>query len=263
MTPEEQKAADEKAAADKAKKEAEDKAADEAKKKKAKFEPEQVEFVNKLVADAFKDGAEKVEKDLQAKLAAEKAEREKLAKEIEDLKKTKEEKKEEKNPQLEAFQAQLAEMQGILGGIKTERDELKKKVETAELTARKSRKKDAFLIAAKEADVSFFDPLEAYELAEKSGYEWDKDTERPVVLNKETGRPKLNENGEPMTVIDFVKEFADKKKYLVKAPNQSGGTGSGEERKIGKEKKENELPNFETMTAAEFDAYTQKILNKR
>jgi hypothetical protein len=154
-------------------------------------------------------------------------------------------------------------VQGILTGIKSERDELKKKVESAELTARKSRKKDAFLNAMKEADVTFFDPLEAYELAEKSGYEWDKDTERPVVLNKETGRPKLNENGEPMSVIDFVKEFADKKKYLVKAPNQAGGTGSGEERKISDKKKENELPDFASMTQAEFDAYTQKILNKR
>jgi len=263
MTPEEIKAAEEKAAAEKAEKEAADKAAED-KKKKAKFEPEQIEFVNKLVSEAFKDGATKVEKELQAKLEAEKAEREKLAKDLEDLKKSKEEKKEEKNPQLEAFQAQLAEMQGILTGIKTERDDLKKKVETAETAARKSRKKDAFLNAAKEADVSFFDPLEAYDLAEKSGYDWDKDADRPVVLNKETNRPKLNENGEPMSVIDFVKEFADRKKYLVKAPNQQGGTGSGEERKTDKStKKDNDLPNFDKMTPEEFEAYTQQILNKR
>jgi hypothetical protein len=262
MTPEEQKAADEKAAAEKTAKEAADKAAAEDKKKKAKFEPEQVEFVNKLVADAFKDGAEKVEKDLQAKLAAEKAEREKLAKEIEELKKPKEPKKEDENPQLKAFQAQLAEVQGILTGIKTERDELKKKVETAETTARKARKKDAFLNALKEADVSFFDPLEAYELAEKSGYEWDKDAERPVVLNSDTGRPKLNGNGEPMSVVDFVKEFAERKKYLVKAPVQTGGTGSGPS-VPGKDKKDEGLPDFAKMTNEEFEAFTQKVLHKR
>lgn len=261
MTPEEEKAAAE-AAAEKAKKEAEEKELAD-KKKKAKFEPEQVDFVNKLVSDAFREGATKVEKDMQAKLDAEKAEREKLAKEIEDLKKTKEPPKEDKNPQLDAFQAQLAEMQGILTGIKTERDELKKKVETAETAARKARKKDAFLNASKEADVSFFDPLEAYDLAEKSGYEWDKDADRPVVLNKETGRPKLNENGEPMSVIDFVKDFAERKKYLVKAPNQAGGTGSGEDRKVEKDKKKDDLPNFETMSAEEFEAFTQRVLHGR
>src|SRR4051812_18337327 len=191
----------EEAAAAKAAEEAAKKVEDE-KKKVKKFDTEQTAFINKLFAEAFKDGAAKVESEMAARLEEEKKEREKLAAQLADLQKTKDEKKDEQkpNPELEAFKAQLSEMQGILTGIKTERDELKKQVATADDERRKSRKKDDFLNAMKEANVSFFDPLEAYELAEKSGYEWDKETGRPVVLNKETGRPKLNESGEAMSV---------------------------------------------------------------
>ncbi len=235
--------------------------ADKDKKKKAKFTPEQVEHINDLYNKAFKDGAAKVEEALQTKLAEEKAEREKLAKQLEDLQKAQKPKEEPKtNPELEQVKAQMEEMRGILTGIKTERDELKKHVETAQDQARKSRKKDAFLNALKEADVTFFDPLEAYDLAEREGYEWDKEADRPVVLNKETNRPKLNENGEPMNVIDFVKSFAEKKKYLVKATTQDGGTGSSSQRKHEPEKKTGDLPDFAKMTNEEFDAYTQRII---
>lgn len=253
--------------------EAEEKAAAEAaaaadKKKKTKFTPEQVEHINELYNKAFKDGATKAEEAVKAALEAEKAEREKLAKQLEDLQKASTKPKEEtppkSDPQLEQFKAQLEEMKGILGGIKSERDELKKRVETADEQSRKARKKDAFLNAMKEADVSFFDPVEAYELAEREGLDWDRDNDRPVVLNKETNRPKLNENGEPMNVIDFVKSFAEKKKYLVKAPNQDGGTGGSTQRKHERaEEKTSEMPDFSKMTNAEFEAYTQRILSKR
>jgi hypothetical protein len=233
-------------------------------KKKTKFTPEQVEHVNELFNKAFKEGAAKSEELMAAKLAEEKAEREKLAKQLEDLQKATKPKEEPKtNPEIDQFKAQLAEIQSVLTGIRDERDKLKTRVETSEEAARRSRKKDQFLNALKEAEVNFFDPLEAYELAEKSGYEWDKDTDRPVVLNKETNRPKLNENGEPMSVVDFVKEFADKKKYLVKAPT-AGGTGSAATQAERDAKTEEQLSvkAIEAMTPEQFEAFTQGILNK-
>lgn len=239
--------------------------AEEDAKKKIKFTAEQTKIINDLFNQGFKDGASKAEAALNAKLDEEKKAREALKAELDELKKKAEKPKEEKpDPQIEAFKAQVAEMQGILSGIKTERDELKKTVTDQTVAQRKSRKKDAFLSALNEAKVSFFDPLEAYSLAEGMGYEWDEQTDRPVVLNKETNRPKLNSSGEPMTVIDFVKDFAEKKKYLVKADNQDGGTGGGSERRVDKPKVE-ELPDakeIESMKPEEFEAFVQGIMNK-
>jgi archaellum component FlaC len=243
-------------------------ALDAKKKKKLKFDPEQTEFINSLYGNAFAEGAKKAEEAVKAQLEEEKKAREDLAKQFEELKKTQKPvappKVEEPkvDPKLDEFKAQLEEMRGILGSIKTERDELKKRVDSADEMARKSKKKDKFLEAIKEAGVTFFDPLEAYELAEKTGYEWDKDADRPVVINRDTSRPKLNENGDPMTVVDFVKDFADKKKYLVKAPNQEGGTGGGGQRKVDESKPLTDK-SFADMTEEEFEAYTQKALRAK
>jgi hypothetical protein len=117
------------------------------------------------------------------------------------------------------------------------------------------------LDATRKAEVNFFDPLEAYDLAEKYGYEWDEQTDRPVVINKETNRPRLNGNGEPMSVADFVKDFAEKKKYLVKAPIQDGGTGAGEQRRT--ERQQTQQKSFADMTDEDFAAYTQKVMSSR
>lgn len=263
MTEEEKKAADEAAAKEAAEKEAAEKAAEAAKNKKVKFDAEQMKLVNDLYSQAFKEGAEKVESTLKAQLDEQKKQAEALAKRLEDLKNAPPKKDEPKtNPELDQFKAQLAEMQGILTGIKTERDELKKRVETADIERRKSQKKDKFLEAAKEAKVQFFDSLEAYELAERDGYEWDKEQDRPVVINKDTQRPKLNENGEPMSVIDFVKDFANRKKYLVQAPTQDGGSGSGENRKT-ELPKDTPVKSFDEMSDEEFKALTEKVIYDR
>jgi translation initiation factor 4G len=261
MTDEEKKAAEEAAAKEAAEKEAAEKAAAEEaarNKDKVKFNAEQTKFINELYSKAFREGAEKIEQTMKAQLDEEKKQREALAKQIEELSKTKPKEEPKTNPELDQFKAQLAEMQGILTGIKTERDELKKRVESAETERRKSQKKDLFLNATKDAKVTFFDPLEAYELAEKDGYEWDHEQDRPVVINKDTKRPKLNENGEAMSVIDFVKDFANRKKYLVQAP-QAGGSGSAENRNI-EPPKDKQTKGFNEMTDEEFRAYTEKVM---
>lgn len=256
MTPEEQKAADEKAAEEKA---AADKAAEDAKKKK-KFDKDQLDQVQTLI----NEGVAKAEAEAKKQLAEEKA---KWEKEVADLKAKipAEPKKEEPKtaPELEAFKAEIAEMKNILGGIKTERDELKKRVNDADEERRKSRKKDMFLGAVSEAKISLFDQLEAYDLAERDGYEWDKEADKPVVINKATGRPRLNENAEPMSVLDFVKDFTTRKKYLVKAgESDTGGTGSGGSEKAANHEKKAEK-SFDTMSPEEFEAYTQSVMNKR
>ena len=229
-------------------------------KQKTKFDESQTIKVNALYNEAFKAGAEKAEAEAAKKLADEKAALEaKIAELTAKIPAEKEEKKETAIPELDLFKNQMLEMKTILEGIKTERDTLKSKVETAERERRKTVKKDLFLDATTKAKVNFFDPLEAYKLAEDDGYEYDEENERPVIKNKSTGAPKLNENGEVMSVIDYVKDFAKRKNYLVQAAG-AGGTGSGEQRII--EQKKEETVDFSKMTPAQFEAYRQEVLTK-
>lgn len=225
-------------------------AAEEAakKKKKVTFDAEQTDFVNSIYSRAFGEGAAKAQRELEDKLAAEKVARERLAKEKEDLEKKLEAaaaagppKKEdppadtkiEEHPLVkqmredrEKLLAQLDEFKTVTAGIKQERDALKAQTEKDRAERRKTRKRDQFLGALPKANIDFFDPLEAYELAEKEGLEYDEENDRVFVKNSATGQAKLNENGEPMNAVDFVKDFATRKKYLVKAASQEGGTGS-------------------------------------
>lgn len=235
------------------------------KKQKIKFDAAQTEFVNQLFETAFSKGASKAELEWQTKLNAQKAEFEAKLAEVQSKLPNPDDKgnpppPNPPAPEIESFKAQLSEMKTVLDGIKTERDQLRQRVETADEERRRSRKKDEFLRAMKDANVQFFDPLEAYELAEKEGYEWDPQQDRPIVRNRQTGVERLNENGEPMTPVDFLKEFATRKKYLVKSATQDGGTGSGENRKV--EEPPTKTKDWKSMSRDEFEAEREKIMRK-
>lgn len=233
---------------------------DKKKAGKIKFDADQTAWVNQFANEMYGKGAAAKDAEWQKKLADEKAA---LQTQIDDLKKAQQKKDEQKNqpnPEVDALKAQYAELQTMLGQIKIEREDLKKKLESEAVAAQKSRKKDSWLTAVSQAKVDFFDPLEAYDLAEKDGYEWDADQNRPLVKNTQTGHVRINENGEPMSPIDFVKDFANRKKYLVKAPESAGGTGAGEQRKHESTKAPQK--SFDDMTPEEFEAYTQKVMSK-
>lgn len=262
----EQIAAEEAAAeeARKAAEEAERQAAAEAEKnkKKIKFDAEQTLFVNSLYNRAFAEGISKAEKEAQEKvqkqLDDQKAQYEAT---IAELKKKAEKPTEDPkpNPELDSMKAQLSELRGILDGMKTERDQLKEQVTKGKEERKKARKKDQFLTAMKDAKVDFYDPLEAYELAEKEGLDYDDEAERVIIKNPATGTARVNvETGEPMSALDFMKDFATRKKYLVKSPTQDGGTGSGSERKHEKASEKD----YSKMTPEEFEAERQRVYAK-
>lgn len=256
--------------------EAKEKLEAEKKSKKVTFDEAQTKFVNELFERAWAESAARKEKELNEKLAAEKAERERLTAEKTDLEKKlqeataakpKEEPKEEKpevkledHPLFKQLQARLDEVNTIFTGVKQERDELKARDERNRIERRKVRKKDQFLAALNQAKIDFYDPLEAYELAAKDGLEYDEDNDRVFVKNSATGQPKLNSDGEPMTAVDFVKEFATRKKYLVKAQD-AGGLGSHSTEKLT-----NEQPpakDWSKATPEELEAERQRIMSLR
>jgi hypothetical protein len=256
--------------------EAERAEAEKNKKKKITFDADQTEYVNTIYTRAFGEGAAKAQKELEEKLAAERSEREKLAAEKTELEKkleaagkkkeedpklptTTPEVKLEDNPVFKQLQAQLDEFKGLFAGVKQERDELKAQTAKDRAERRKTRKKDQFLAALAPAKVDFFDPLEAYELAEKEGLEYDEDNDRVFVKNSATGQPKLNSDGEPMNAVDFVKEFAVRKKYLVKASQHEGGTGSTSSNRTDNGKPVEK--DWSKATPEELEAERQRILS--
>ncbi len=258
----------EEAAAEEARKVTEEaeKAAAEAEKKnkKIKFDAEQTLFVNSLYNRAFAEGISKAEKEAQERtqkqLDEQKSQYETTIAELKKKAETTEDKSKQPNPELETVKTQLVELRTILDGMRTERDQLKEQVTKGREERKKARKKDQFLNAMKDAKVDFYDPLEAYDLAEKEGLEYDDEAERVLIKNPATGTARVNvETGEPMSVLDFMKDFATRKKYLVKATTQDGGTGSGSERKHEK------LPekDYSKMTTEEFEAERQRVYAKR
>jgi hypothetical protein len=256
------------------------------KNKKVKFDAEQVVVVNGLYAEAWAKAAEVTEKTYKAQLEAEKAEKERLAAEKATMEQQlaearaaaekaagdKDKKKDdppmniEDHPAFKALrdqmQAQMEENKKVFDNVKEERDTLRKQNEAAKAERKKARKKDQFLGALKDANVTFFDPIEAYELAEKEGLEYDEDNDR-VIVKSGNGVVRLNENGEPMNAVDFVKDFATKKKYLVKNTD-AGGFGSRSSDKLLDDKDKNEKKkDWGSVTPEEFEAERQRIMTRR
>lgn len=252
-----------------------DKQGDDKKPKKVQFNEEQTVAVNRLFNQAFGEGAAAAERKLQETLAAEKAAREAAEKKLADLEAAKatqqgdDKDQKDQTPQvpkeiaeqLKRMEAQQAELKALFDGVKAERDTLQANLQKANEERRKSRKKDKFIDAAKEAKVQFYDINEAYEIAEKDGLDYDPEKDRVLVKNLQTGAPRLNSEGEEMNAIDFVKEFSSKKKYLVIAPSQDGGTGSAEVRRHEESKAET-VKSVEKMSPKEFEEYRQQILSK-
>lgn len=233
-------------------------------KGKIKFDADQMLMVNDLYSEAFRKGAEKAETDSKAKydaLVAEKTAAD--TKHAADLAaaaaKAPVEDKDKPNPEFEQMKAQMTEMRGIFDATKAERDKLLDEVKVAKKERAKSNKKDAFLSGVRDAKVNFFDASEAYKLAEDDGYEYDEAADKPFIKNKATGVAKLNENGEPMSVIDFVKDFAKRKNYLVQA-GVPGGTGSSQS--SHQVPKEEPTVNYATMSNEEFAKIQQDVALK-
>lgn len=172
--------------------------------------------------------------------------------------------KKEANEEVSQLKAQLDELSGSLKELKAERDtirgerdthanELKTLREAQKLSTRKSH----FVEAAKELnflDVDDVYALVAPELAEDENGE-------TVVMNPTTKRPRINREGETMSLSEYLAQFAQKKPHLVRAAETAGGTGASASRGNGGESLKSEA-DFTKMTPAEFEAYKRDVMAK-
>jgi len=143
---------------------------------------------------------------------------------IEEYKKLKQEAEERERKKKEdegRYQELLAEQQ------KKHQEELKKLKEKYEALTRKrqtEKVKTAILQAASKVKAAEADIL-AELLSKKVRYVEQDDKEYYEVLDPETGQPKLNTSGAPMTVEEFVAEFIEERPRF-KDPGP-GGPGGG------------------------------------
>lgn len=247
---------------------------------KMKFDEGQLAYMQTYAATEAAKAAKIVEDKAKADLAAavEKAKADAKAEFEAELKKTVPPKKDDKAPetpvvgddkqsafqkQLEAQQAQINEAMNIVKGLRTERDELQTKLKSQAEQQKASSKQDAFFKAAGDSKLEFFNLTAAYKLAQDDGFEWDEEQNKPTIKNHDTGREKLNGNGEPMSPLDYVKDFAKRNDYLVKSKDQNGGFGNGSQRRTEQERATDDLPDFSTMDDAAFAKYEASVLNKR
>lgn len=246
-----------------------DKDKDKDKDKKPRFTADQIAQINRIRDEALEAERKRLQSEWQQKLDAQKAELEqKFQQAIEQAKPKGDDKKDDKgdkppkpDPEVEQLRASFEELKNMFNTVRSEKETLQQQMERQAEERRLARRKDQFLSALSSAKVDFYDPLEAYELAVKEGLDYDMSKDRAIVKSPTTGAPKLNEHGDEMSVIDFIKDFAARKKYLVKAPTQDGGTGSGEQRRV-EETKEKKF-DFSKMTNDEFEKFRQEVMSKR
>lgn len=247
---------------------------------KIKFSAEQQDIVNELIDRMFGKGFDKgksiAQQEFESKLIAAQADNEKLTKQLatftkaqpqpsadeaaaeksepEKKAKTTRTERAEPSPDLQQLMARFDEMQTVASTLKAERDTLASKLEEATQRSRRTLIKETFITASK--DINFFDPMEVFQLVEKQIDVDDQD--QVVIKNPRTGQPRLNSNMEPMSLSEYLAEFASQKPYLVRASGQAGGTGAGGSQRV--ESQGTPKTDFTTMSNDEFEAYRNSIL---
>lgn len=163
--------------------------------------------------------------------------------------------KKDDSPEFLALQSQLSEFQTASKTLKDERDSLRAKLESQTTQTTETRIKEAFISAASKID--FYDPMDVFALV-RSDIVIDQDTGKVIVRNA-GGQPKLNSDLEPMTLTEFLGEFAKQKAHLVKAKNLEGGTGAGQSR-VEKPEKPKTAKDYSSMSQEDFAALTSKVM---
>jgi chromosome segregation ATPase len=136
--------------------------------------------------------------------------------------------KKEANEEVSQLKAQLDEMLGSLKDIKSERDTIRgeRDAHATELkslreTQKVAQRRGEFAEAAR--DLNFIDVDEVYTLIAPELSE--DESGETVVMNPATKRPRINREGEPMKLSEYLAQFAAKKPHLVRAAETTGGTG--------------------------------------
>jgi hypothetical protein len=178
--------------------------------------------------------------------------------------------KKEANEEVSQLKAQLDEMLGSLKDIKSERDTIRgeRDAHATELkslreTQKVAQRRGEFAEAAR--DLNFIDVDEVYTLIAPELSE--DESGETVVMNPATKRPRINREGEPMKLSEYLAQFAAKKPHLVRAAETTGGTGAAASRNgagsnSNSQKSEKTSADITNMTPAEFEEYKAGIVAK-
>lgn len=201
-------------------------------KQEVRFSNEQQDFINKLINDRYTEAYKKAEAKYRDQFEAQKKEIDALKTATTDSKK-KEEHTEDPE-EVRQLRDKIAESERILetNRMQLEMNAERHKVLLAELESEKQarigeRKINALTSAAQEQD--FIDPTLVVKLVEDL-VKYDTDGKNFKVFN-EQGQERWNEFMKPMTLKEFMAEFASTHKFLVRGKNTSG-TGATEDTAI-------------------------------
>lgn len=253
-----------------------DKAVDD--KKKVAFSAEQQEVVDALIDRVYGKGLKKATADIQPKLTEASNTIEALNKQILELQKvtTPKGKKEEtaatgltpedaatkkalKVAEDERFQqlaAQMEEMRDAQKALQKDRDEARESLKKQELAQKNTQVKEEFFKSSQ--GLNFIDPTEVYSLV-KDTVVFDEELGQVVVMNPKTGRPRMDSTLEnPLTLEEYLSQWANDHRHHVRAADTTGGTGSAETRRLPLTK-DSKIPDFAGMKPEDFEAYKNKV----
>ena len=196
---------------------------------KVTFDERQQAKINELIQEAQGRAAREVRAERDALKASVEAAAVELAAAKADLAKAKTpaEKKEGK-VEVEALQAQIAEMKLASESTKAEAERLRLAAEAKAKEATDARgeitryQRDSALRDAA-VKTGFFDPADVIQTA-ASNVQWDSEKKRFVVIG-DSGQMRLNAAYEPMSLDEYCQELAGKKPYMVRG-DVKGGVGS-------------------------------------
>lgn len=156
------------------------------------------------------------------------------------------------------MKAKLEELSGVAEQLKADKVAAADDKKSAAKVARQARIKEKFIEVADKFD--FFERMDVWQLTKDQFGLNDED--EVTIINPATKQPRINADLEPLTLQQFLSDFATKKPQMVRSPNSEGGTGGGESRKTETHLKR-DIPDYLKMPKAEFVALTKAVEAKQ
>jgi hypothetical protein len=246
----------------------EDKDKSKSDKTKVEFSPEQQTVLDGLINAAFAKAFAAANKQFEPVVQGLTTELQTLKSQIPASKEQKtEEKPKEKKTTAEltedtaALRAQLDEIRQVAESLKKQREEQEQRALELAKQNKAAQVKEAFIRASEK--VSFFDRMSEFDHMEKQ-LQLDE-SGQVVVINPATKLPRLNMNAQPMTLEEFVADYAKQKPWTVKAPTTevAGGTGSSEQRKLDTTGSKQPAKDWSKMPLEDLLAEAEEVIAKQ
>jgi hypothetical protein len=251
---------------------------DDNKDKKVTFDADQQTAINALLRQEREDSERRLKAQYDPQIAESKTKLDQLTASVADLTQkltdaTKQQapdaKKTPEYTELETKFSQLTakygQLESAFQGMETRATGAENQLQSEKGARLQTTQKQNFLEAVSKVKVNFFDPTDVYGSIAKE-LKTD-DNGRTVVLDPATGEQRKNASFQPMSLEEYVSDFASKKKWLVQAAENAGGTGSGASDKMPstqEERDQNETKRLaEIADPAKFQEELAKVVAEK